>query len=304
MNAQLKEKMQVTASKVEDCLKNYFSNTEASKIGYEKIVNAQLYSLLAGGKRVRPFLVTEFAKLFSETENEETVATKAVSLAAAIEMIHTFSLIHDDLPCMDNDVLRRGKNTCHVEFDEATALLAGDALAIAAFEVIADADLTPTQIKRAVKLLSSSSGWNGMIAGQVLDIKGETEKLSYTELCNLHALKTGKLIECACALGCIAANVEENDQRYKDAMTYASGIGLAFQITDDILDKTGSSQELGKTVGKDESSNKTTFLTFKTIEEAKKDAVAITEKAVDTIRNYHGAEDLISFAYYLTERKN
>ena len=304
MNAQLKEKMQVTASKVEDCLKNYFSNTEASKIGYEKIVNAQLYSLLAGGKRVRPFLVTEFAKLFSETENEETVATKAVSLAAAIEMIHTFSLIHDDLPCMDNDVLRRGKNTCHVEFDEATALLAGDALAIAAFEVIAAADLTPTQIKHAVKLLSSSSGWNGMIAGQVLDIKGETEKLSYTELCNLHALKTGKLIECACALGCIAANVEENDQRYKDAMTYASGIGLAFQITDDILDKTGSSQELGKTVGKDESSNKTTFLTFKTIEEAKKDAVAITEKAVDAIRNYHGAEDLISFAYYLTERKN
>lgn len=304
MNAQLKEKMQVTASKVEDCLKNYFSNTKASEIGYEKIVNAQLYSLLAGGKRVRPFLVTEFAKLFSETENEETVATKAVSLATAIEMIHTFSLIHDDLPCMDNDVLRRGKNTCHVEFDEATALLAGDALAIAAFEVIADADLTPTQIKRAVKLLSSSSGWNGMIAGQVLDIKGETEKLSYTELCNLHALKTGKLIECACALGCIAANVEENDQRYKDAMTYASGIGLAFQITDDILDKTGSSQELGKTVGKDESSNKTTFLTFKTIEEAKKDAVAITEKAVDAIRNYHGAEDLISFAYYLTERKN
>lgn len=304
MNNSLKEKMEFTASRTEDILKAYFSSSEPERIGYKKIVDAQLYSLLAGGKRVRPFLVTEFARLFAKEGAEDCSAEASLPLAAAIEMIHTFSLIHDDLPCMDNDVLRRGKNTCHVEFDEATALLAGDALSIAAFEIIADSELSLPQIKRAVKVLSSAAGWKGMIAGQVLDLKGETTRLSYEELHDLHLLKTGKLIECACALGCIAANVEENDQRYKDALSYAAGIGLAFQITDDILDRTGSTKELGKTIGKDESSNKTTFLTYRTLEEARSDAKEITRSAVAAVNKYSGAEDLVEFAYYLTERKN
>lgn len=304
MNNSLKEKMICTASRTENFFKKYFSDAVAKKCGYEKIVDAQLYSLLAGGKRVRPFLVTEFASLFCNNDNREEVIENAVALAAAIEMIHTFSLIHDDLPCMDNDVLRRGKNTCHIEFDEATALLAGDALSIAAFEVIADSALSSKQIKRAIKALASCSGWNGMIAGQIIDLKGETVKLSYEELRTLHALKTGKLIECACALGCIAASVCENDERYRDAVSYASKIGLAFQITDDILDRTSSTEELGKTVGKDENSNKTTFLTFSTIDEAKKTALAITEEAISIVSKYEGSEDLVDFAKYLAERKN
>jgi len=304
MNNSLKEKMEYTALRTEEFLKRYFSGTDAREYGYEKIVDAQLYSLLAGGKRVRPFLVTEFAMLFCKDDDSNKVLEDAVVLASAIEMIHTFSLIHDDLPCMDNDVLRRGKNTCHVEFDEATALLAGDALSIAAFEVIADSELSPIQIKRAIKLLSSCAGWNGMIAGQILDLKGEKVPLSYTELYNLHLLKTGKLIECACALGCIAAGVEENDERYRDAVAYASKIGLAFQITDDILDKTGSTEELGKTIGKDEKSNKTTFLSFKSLEEAKSEAMKFTEDAIRNVEKYNGADSLAEFARYLAERKN
>lgn len=301
MNDNLKQKMTSYALRTEEYFKKYFSSADSD---YKIIADAQLYSLLAGGKRVRPFLVYEFASLFSSDSERETALNNAISLAAAIEMVHTFSLIHDDLPCMDNDVLRRGKNTCHVEFDEATALLAGDSLSIAAFEVIADSSLSPLQIKRSVKLLSSCAGWNGMIAGQIIDLAGEKTQLSYETLNKLHLLKTGKLIECACALGCIAANIDETDERYLDAISYASKIGLAFQIKDDILDKTSSTKELGKTVGKDAKSNKTTFLSFFSLEEADKTAKAITNEAMAIIGKYENTDDLIDFTHYLLERKN
>lgn len=298
----LKSKISKVACDIEKFLKGYYSKTNAYPLGYEKIVESQLYSLLAGGKRIRAFLVSAFAELYSDGD----CGTKksAIALASAIEMIHTFSLIHDDLPCMDNDVLRRGKNTCHIEFDEATALLAGDALSIGAFEVIADSDLSPIQIKRAIKALASCSGWNGMIAGQILDMKGESTSLSYDELCTLHSLKTGKLIECACVLGCIAANVDENDQRYIDAISYAQNIGVAFQITDDILDRTSTSKELGKTVGKDENSHKTTYLSFKSLEDAANDAIKLTNEAIDIISKYEGSDLLVELAEYLAERKS
>lgn len=300
----LKNKISETACNVEVFLKEYYSKTNANSLGYERIVDSQLYSLLAGGKRIRAFLVSAFTELYSDNSQNINTKKNAVALASAIEMIHTFSLIHDDLPCMDNDVLRRGKNTCHVEFDEATALLAGDALSIGAFEVIADSELSPVQIKRAIKALSSCSGWNGMIAGQILDMKGENTRLSYEELCVLHSLKTGKLIECACVLGCIAADVPENDRRYIDAISYAQKIGVAFQITDDILDRTSTAKELGKTVGKDENSHKTTYLSFKSLDDAAKDAGKLTNEAVEIISKYENSSVLVELANYLAERKN
>ncbi len=287
--------MNECAAKVKKFIERQYSNPDKD---YEVIVRAQTYSLLAGGKRIRPFLVLKFAELFGGDED------KALPLAGAIEMIHTFSLIHDDLPCMDNDVLRRGKNTCHVEFDESTALLAGDALSIAAFEVIAKSSLSDKDKVRATLLLSENSGYNGMIAGQIIDLSGEKEKLSYDMLLKLHSLKTGCLIRCAAALGCVAAGVSENDEKYHAAIEYSEKIGLAFQIIDDILDKTGDEAILGKSIGKDENSRKTTFLSYMSIEEATKTAERLTNEAIDAIKRFDGSDTLVLLAEYLLKRQN
>jgi geranylgeranyl pyrophosphate synthase len=217
-------------------------------------------------------------------------------------MVHTFSLIHDDLPCMDNDVLRRGRNTCHVEFDEATALLAGDALSINAFEVIAASTLSDKDKVRATLALSRMSGWNGMIAGQIIDLAGEKKALGYNTLIKLHTLKTGCLIRCAAMLGCIAANVPDDDERYTDAISYAEKIGLAFQIIDDVLDKIGDASILGKTVGKDENSQKTTFLSFMSVNDAIEMAKRLTNEAISVIQKYDNSDLLIELANYLLTR--
>ena len=283
------------AESVEAQLCSAFSDTDDD---FSIISDAQLYSLMAGGKRIRPFLVYEFCKLFGGKEEN------AHHFAAAIEMIHTFSLIHDDLPCMDNDTLRRGRNTCHVEFGEANALLAGDALSLAAIEEAAKAPLPSKDVLRAVSLLSSASGWKGMIAGQIMDIAAETTSIPYDKLKKLHSLKTGRLIECAALLGCIAAGVEEDSAEYKNAKKYASAIGLAFQIKDDILDATSDSETLGKTVGKDKESGKTTFLSFMDINEAENVANELTDEAVSVISSYNNSEILTALAKYLLERKN
>ncbi len=287
--------MQECADKVEDFLAKEYENPDSD---YEIIVNAQTYSLLAGGKRIRPFLVLEFSKLFGGRES------CALALASALEMIHTFSLIHDDLPCMDNDVLRRGKNTCHVEFDEATALLAGDALSIAAFEVIAKSELADKDKVRATLTLSKLAGYNGMIAGQIIDLSGEKEKLSYEKLLKLHSLKTGCLIRCAAAFGCISAGIDEINDKYSASLEYAEKIGLAFQIIDDVLDKIGDEKTLGKSIGKDENSQKTTFLTYMSVEEAVAAAEKLTNEAVDAIKKFEGSNTLCDLAKYLLTRKN
>ncbi len=283
------------AQNVEEHLRAAFSDKDED---FAVISDAQLYSLLAGGKRIRPFLVYEFCKLFGGKEEN------AHSFAAAIEMIHTFSLIHDDLPCMDNDTLRRGRNTCHVEFGEANALLAGDALSLAAIEEAAKAPLPSEDVLLAVSLLVSASGWKGMIAGQIMDIAAESTPISYDKLKKLHSLKTGRLIECAALLGCIAAGVKENNSKYKDAKRYASAIGLAFQIKDDILDATSDTVTLGKTVGKDKESGKTTFLSFMTLEEAERAARDLTYEAISVISHYENSEILIALAKYLLERES
>ena len=260
------------------------------------ISEAQTYSLLAGGKRVRPFIVNEVCRMFGGDPDF------ALTLGAALEMIHTFSLIHDDLPCMDNDVLRRGRNTCHVEFDEATALLAGDALSINAFEIIASSRLTDKDKVRATLALARMSGWNGMIAGQIIDLSGEKKALGYNTLLKLHTLKTGCLIRCAAMFGCIAANIPDDDERYTDAISYAEKIGLAFQIIDDVLDKVGDATILGKTVGKDENSQKTTFLSFMSVEDAIEMAKQLTNEAISVIQKYDNSDLLIELANYLLTR--
>lgn len=261
------------------------------------LYKAMEYSLMCGGKRIRPFLTLEFCKMFGGSVDA------AMPYAMAIEMVHTFSLIHDDLPCMDNDDLRRGKPTNHKVFGEAPALLAGDAMVFLAFEcAMSNEHATAENKLAAVKELAVKSGADGMCEGQMIDLEGEGKKLGFDELLSLHAHKTGCLIRAAAKLGAIAANADET--AVKAADTYGAGVGLAFQIIDDILDTFGSTEELGKPVGSDAKNEKTTFLSFMSANEALDYAKKVTEEACAAIRPYENSETLIALAEMLLNRKN
>ena len=250
---------------------------------YRVLFDSMLYSAQGGGKRIRPFLTLEVCKALGGNGNT------ALPLAAAVELIHTYSLIHDDLPCMDNDDERRGRPSNHIAFGEATALLAGDALLTLAFETVCNAASLSAENKvRAIKLLSESAGARGMIGGQQLDLIGETGGLDRDTHLKMNLLKTGALIRAAAGLGCIAANADTDS--FKAIDEYAKNIGLAFQITDDLLDD-GEEEE------------KTTFLTFMTRKEAKEYAMALTEKAVKAISAIDNNETLTALAYFLSDRK-
>ena len=256
------------------------------------------YSLMAGGKRVRPALTLEFCRLFGGEP------TDALPFAAAVEMIHTFSLIHDDLPCMDDDDLRRGRPTNHKVFGEAYALLAGDGLALDAFGVAASNTRVSADVRaQAVVLLSQAAGCGGMVSGQIVDMFGEENTLTYDELLFLHANKTGALIRVAAQMGCLAAGCAMGSPEMLAAEGYAERIGLAFQVIDDILDATSTPEALGKSVGGDAEHGKNTFLSFKTIPEAEAYAARLTEEAVDLITPYAGCERLVALARYLAVRK-
>ena len=245
---------------VEDFLERLF----ADKPHWADLYESMRYSILAGGKRIRPVLTLEFAHLIGMDWR------RVVPVACALELVHTYSLIHDDLPCMDDDDLRRGKPTCHKAFDEATALLAGDGLLTRAFGVLAsNTAVSDRAVRDAVAALSEAAGAFGMIGGQVIDLAGEQKKPSLELLLKLHAHKTGALIAVSAELGCLAAGLMRDDPLTKSAITYAKGIGLAFQIIDDILDVTADAETLGKSVGSDEKSQKTTFLTYFDIEGAR-----------------------------------
>lgn len=252
---------------------------------------------MCGGKRIRPFLVLEFCRMFGGSD------AAAMPYACALEMIHTFSLIHDDLPCMDDDDLRRGKPTNHKVFGETTALLAGDALIFSAIECASANNYTTAENKlRAMRELVTASGAEGMCEGQMLDTAGEGKKLSFDELLSLHAHKTGALLRVAAKLGAIAANADE--EAICAADTYGAGIGLAFQIIDDILDRYGSAEELGKPTGSDAKNEKTTFLSFMDADAAKKYAAEVTEEACKAIRGYANSGILCELAEYLLYRTN
>ncbi len=254
--------------------------------------DAMRYSLYAGGKRVRPQIVLMVCRAFGQNEDN------ALAYAAALEMIHTYSLIHDDLPSMDNDDLRRGKPTCHKKFDEATAILAGDGLLTLAFEIASTAPLSEKQNLQAVKVLSHTAGPYGMVLGQAKDM--QMDSVTPEKLLDMYARKTGDLLCAAAALGCIAAGKDENTLE-----EYAKAVGKAFQIRDDILDITGNEETLGKPINSDEKNDKKTYASLVGIEKATEEVSALTEKAVKSIEflGECGAE-LAEFARKLVLRQN
>jgi len=286
----IKLRLKENAELVEETLNEFFRGKETT------LYKAMQYSLNCGGKRIRPFLVIEFCRMFGGE------IKAALPYAAALEMIHTFSLIHDDLPCMDNDDLRRGKPTNHKVFGEATALLAGDAMIFSAIEcALANENASADNRLRAVNELVLASGAEGMCEGQMLDIEAEHRKIDFDELLSLHSHKTGALLRVAAKLGAIAANADES--AIKSADEYGAKIGLAFQILDDYLDRYGSTEELGKPCGSDQKNDKTTFLSFMKAGEALEYAKSVTADACNAIGAYN-CDVLVNLAEYLLQRKN
>lgn len=238
-----------------------------------RLMEAMRYSCLGGGKRIRPFMVTASARLFSVAES------CAVRVAAAVEMVHSYSLVHDDLPAMDDDDLRRGQPTCHIRFDEATAILAGDALLTRAFEVLADIPTHPDPQVRSqlILALARASGADGMVGGQMLDLLAENAALDMPEITRLQRMKTGALIAFSCEAGAILGKAAEPARHALKA--FAHDLGLAFQIADDLLDVEGSAEEVGKKTGKDAALGKATFVSLLGVERAKAQAQILAEQA-------------------------
>ena len=248
---------------------------------YSSAVNAMRYSLLSGGKRIRPILLLEFYSLFGGR------AEGALNFAAAIEMIQTYSLIHDDLPCMDNDDMRRGRPSCHKAFGYDTALLAGDALLTHAFFAAANAaDIPPERVSRAISVLAQKAGIYGMVGGQVMDLDFEKNGANGEELTAMYIKKTSCLLEAAAMCGAVLAGADE--ETVKKAEEYAENLGLAFQITDDILDCTADEKTLGKPIGSDKKNGKTTFVTLFGLYGAKQKAALLTKKAEDILNGFSG----------------
>ena len=283
------------ADMVESLLKTLYSDHNRCD---SHLYESERYSLLAGGKRVRPTLVLEFCRLLGGD------LQTALPFAAAVELIHTSSLIHDDLPCMDNDDLRRGRPTNHKVYGEAVALLAGDGMIMDAFGMAARNDLVSPQARaEAVALLSLASGSYGMVKGQIMDMYGETHALTEDELLTLHKNKTGALIRVSAQLGCLAAGYFLGSPEMAAAEAYAESIGLAFQIIDDVLDVTSTPEAMGKSVGGDATHHKNTFLSFHSIEEANAMADQLTADALASIQSMNGSDRLCALAKFLAVRK-
>lgn len=290
------EQMKADIAQIEAALAQYLSRETGE--GYDRIFEAAKYSALAGGKRLRPVIVLAFCRLCGGE------ADKAMPFACALEMIHTYSLIHDDLPCMDDDDLRRGRPTCHKAFDEATAVLAGDGLLTAAFETAAAAKgLDAEAVLRCVRILGREAGMNGMIAGQVLDLGAEHRRISLDALNLLQSLKTGCLLRAACELGCTAAGCTDA-RTLEAAREYGEKLGLAFQIQDDILDIEGDARTLGKTTGKDARDEKSTFPALLGLEACRALADRLTGEAVAALDGLSGNGFLTELARSLTGRAN
>lgn len=264
--------------------------------GQKQVTKAMKFSLVNGGKRLRPILVLEFCKMCGGD------AKKALAYACAVEYVHTYSLIHDDLPCMDDDDMRRGNPSCHKMFGEATALLAGDALLTHAFDLICQSDLNDEKNVMAISLLSQNAGVSGMIGGQVLDIKFEDTDPSISDILTVHRLKTGALISAACLLGCIAAGADS--EKIAAASKFAYLLGTAFQIKDDLLDIQGDEEKLGKPIGSDAQNDKTTYVTLVGVEKAQKDVQTLTNSAIEIIKEFDNNEFMIALCEYLITREN
>ena len=262
---------------------------------YKKVIDAARYSLLLCGKRIRPVLMLEFCKLCGGKMED------AIDFAIALEMIHTYSLIHDDLPCMDNDDLRRGKPSCHIKYGEDIALLAGDTLLTTAFSVAANANVSDDKKVKAISVLAKRAGANGMIGGQVMDLDFEVNKPDINSLRVMYLRKTGALLSAAAEIGAIIAGADENT--IQTAANYALNVGLAFQIIDDILDITGDEKTLGKPIGSDLENDKTTFVSLVGMEKAKAKAEMLTKEAIGLLDLIGGdTEFLKELTLFLLDR--
>lgn len=264
----------------------------------DRLFEAMRYGTLNGGKRLRPFLVIHSAKLFNVDPK------RARRVAAAVEFVHCYSLIHDDLPAMDNADLRRGKPSTHKQFDEATAILAGDALLALAFEVLAHPDTHEDPRVRCdlVAALASASGGHGLCGGQMLDILGEKAEFDLGTISRLQRMKTGRLMTFACEAGAILGKAGEPQR--KALCNYAQDLGHAFQVTDDILDVEGQVIHLGKDTGKDDKAGKATFVSTMGKEQAKARAEMLVQQAVRHLHVFEGrAEPLKELAFYVLKRR-
>lgn len=263
-----------------------------------KLFEAMRYAGTNGGKRMRPFLVLQSSNLFGLTQQS------ALRVAAAVEFIHAYSLVHDDLPAMDNSYLRRGKPTTHVQYGEATAILVGDGLLTLAFEVLADFDTHPDPVVRAnlIQALAKAAGPRGMVGGQMLDMLSGGRDLDMNEIVRMQRLKTGEIFAFACEAGAMMAKVPG---RAKQCLSsYAHDLGLAFQITDDVLDAAGSTAETGKSVRKDAENDKPNFVTLLGVERAKFQAQMLAEQAVKHLDMFDERADLMrGLARYAVDRK-
>lgn len=279
-----------------DYIEEYLGSiyAEFKDLPQKQLFEAMEYSLLAGGKRLRPIFAFDFCRMCGGDWHE------AAPFAAAIEMIHTYSLIHDDLPSMDNDDFRRGRPTNHKVYGEAMAILAGDALLTDAFMVAARAELpNPADIATAIALIAECAGSMGMVGGQVLDIQAETRECTVQEVLDIQNRKTGRLISAACALGAIAGGASE--EQFDAACKFAAGLGLAFQIRDDMLDVIGTREEMGKGVGTDESKN--TFVRLYGLEKCEELVQTYTNYALDALEVFENNEFMTELAKSLTERR-
>ena len=254
---------------------------ESSITADNSAAQAMKYSLLSGGKRIRPILLLEFYALCGGNGDS------ALNFAAALEMIHTYSLIHDDLPCMDNDDMRRGRPSCHKAFGEDTALLAGDALLTLAFKTAAETDGIPAdRVLKAIAVLAENAGISGMVGGQVEDLAFEKSGATIDELRGMYLKKTSCLLSAGAVCGSILAGADDDELKY--AAEYAEKLGLAFQIIDDILDCTSDEKTLGKPIGSDEKNGKTTYVTLLGIDGAKAEAERLSNEALTALCKIKG----------------
>jgi geranylgeranyl diphosphate synthase type II len=293
LKAYLREKKEI----VDRALDTYIPEPDGPA---SDLLKAMKYSLFAGGKRLRPILCLAGTEAVGGTE------TDCLPVACALELIHTYSLIHDDLPVMDNDDLRRGKPTSHKIFGEAVALLAGDGLLTEAFSLMTNADLrknvSPQRMLRVIRLISNASGYNGMVGGQVVDIQSEGKTVDFSTVEFIHTHKTGALIAAAVTSGAMLGLGDES--QVSAITTYGRKIGLAFQISDDILDIEGDTHLMGKKVGADQEKGKITYPSVLGLKKSKETQSKLVEEAIESLRIFnHPAEPLRRIALYIIERK-
>lgn len=289
--------LQRSTERVDQAILKYFDDQVSATSGLKAAMH---YAATGGGKRVRPLLIYATASLMGK---ELSQVAGVDACAVAVELFHTYSLVHDDLPCMDNDDLRRGRPTVHKAFDEASALLVGDALQTMAFQLIAQSALNDAQKVQVITSLSMAGGMAGMAGGQAIDLASVGKQLTQNELELMHSLKTGALLRAAVQIGAIAINLNEQEKKSLDK--FANALGLAFQVVDDVLDASSDSQTLGKTAGKDAAANKPTFVSLMGLDGAREFVRKLHQEALDSLGIWGDNADLLrAIASKVVNREN